>query len=75
MCLYWGVTPLRGAPAHDLPELIEHADRYACRHDYAKKGDRIVIVGGSHLAAGPDRADMASGVHDIVLVHEVEGAE
>jgi pyruvate kinase len=74
MCLYWGVTPLRGAPARDLPELIQHADRYACEQGYAKPGDRIVIVGGSHLAAGPNREDMASGVHDILLVHQVEGA-
>ncbi len=73
MCLYWGVTPLRGAPARDLPELIQHADRYACEEGYATKGDRIVIVGGSHLAAGPDREDMASGVHDILLVHQIEG--
>jgi pyruvate kinase len=73
MCLYWGVTPLRGAPARDLPELIQHADRYACQQGYAKPGDRIVIVGGSHLAAGPVREDMTSGVHDILLVHQVEG--
>jgi pyruvate kinase len=73
MCLYWGVTPLRGAPARDLPELIQHADRYACEQGYAKPGDRIVIVGGSHLAAGPGRDDMTSGVHDILLVHQVEG--
>ena len=75
MCLYWGVTPLRGAPARDLPELIQHADRYACNHGYATAGDRIVIVGGSHLAAGPDREEMASGVHDILLVHQVEAAK
>jgi pyruvate kinase len=73
MCLYWGVTPLRGAPAHHLPELIQHADRYACREGYAVPGDRIVIVGGSHLAAGQERVDMASGVHDLALVHEIEG--
>ena len=73
MCLYWGVTPLRGAPARDLPELIQHADRYACREGYATKGDRVVIVGGSHLAAGPTRDEMVSGVHDILLVHEIEG--
>ena len=53
MCLYWGVTPLRGAPARDMQELIRHADDWACRAGYATKGDRIVIVGGSHLAAGP----------------------
>lgn len=74
MCLYWGVTPLRGFPARDMRELIRHVDNWACQHGYAKKGDRIVIVGGSHLAAGPDREEMTSGVHDVVLVHQIEGA-
>jgi pyruvate kinase len=73
MCLYWGVRPLRGAPARDMQELIKHADEFACRSGYAVKGDRIVIVGGSHLAAGPNQAEMAGGVHDVVLVHQVEG--
>ena len=71
MCLYWGVTPARGFPALDMQELIRHVDAWSCREGYAAKGDRIVIVGGSHLTAGPDRE--ASGVHDVVLVHEVEG--
>jgi pyruvate kinase len=70
MCLYWGVTPLRGFPARDMQELIRQVDAWACRQGYATKDDRIVIVGGSHLTAGPDRE--ASGVHDVVLVHEVE---
>ena len=73
MCLYWGVTPLRGAPACNADQLIKHTDAWACRHGLATRGDRIVIVGGSHLAAGPDDVQMASGVHDIVIVHEVEG--
>jgi len=73
MCLYWGVTPLRGAPATDMQGLIRHADEWSRREGYAKKGDRIVIVGGSHLTAGAAGAELASGVHDIVLVHEVEG--
>jgi pyruvate kinase len=73
MCLYWGVRPLRGAPARDMQELIKHADEFACRSGYAVKGDRIVIVGGSHLVAGPNQAEMAGGVHDVVLVHQVEG--
>jgi pyruvate kinase len=72
MCLYWGVTPIYGAPATDLQELIKHADTMACSAGYAAVGDRIVIVGGSHLAAGPGGGEFAVGVHDIVLVHEVE---
>jgi pyruvate kinase len=73
MSLYWGVTPLRGAPARNLQELIRHADHWSCDEGFAAKGDRIVIVGGSHLAAGPNQEEMASGVHDVVLVHEIEG--
>ena len=73
MCLYWGVTPLRGAPACQAEELINYTDAWACRHGLAESGDRIVIVGGSHLTAGSDECPLASGVHDIVIVHEVEG--
>ncbi|MEX2168751.1 MAG: pyruvate kinase [Pirellulales bacterium] len=73
MCLYWGVTPLRGAPARDMQGLIRHTDEWACRTGFARRGDRVVIVGGSHLAAGPNATEMVSGVHDIVIVHEVEG--
>lgn len=73
MCLYWGVTPLRNAPAYDVDQLIKHTDAWACRSGITEKGDRIVIVGGSHLTAGSDHQEMHSGVHDIVIVHEVEG--
>jgi pyruvate kinase len=72
-CLYWGVTPLRGAPATDMQELIKYCDAWACRVGCANKGDRIVIVGGSHLTAGASHEEMLAGVHDVVLVHEVEG--
>jgi len=73
MCLYWGVTPLRNAPASNVEQLIKYTDKWACHHGLATKGDRIVIVGGSHLTAGPNDTQMARGVHDIVIVHEVEG--
>ena len=75
MCLYWGVTPLRDAPAYDVERLIKHTDAWACRFGLATRGDRIVIVGGSHLTAGSRDPQMASGVHDIVIVHEVEQNE
>ena len=73
MCLYWGVTPLRNAPANDVEQLIRHTDNWACHSGLAARGDRIVIVGGSHLTAGPKNKQLAAGVHDIVIVHEVEG--
>jgi pyruvate kinase len=74
MCLYWGVTPLAGAPATQPQQLIRHADAWACARGLAKPGDRLVIVGGSHLAAGPKGGLATTGVHDIVIVHQVEGA-
>jgi pyruvate kinase len=74
MCLYWGVTPLAGAPACNVEQLIRHADLWACKQGMAQRGDRIVIVGGSHLTAGTAEDDeMSEGVHDIVIVHEIEG--
>jgi len=73
MCLYWGVTPLRGAPACSVEQLIRFTDQWACRVGLAARGDRIVIVGGSHLTAGSGCDLMSTGVHDIVIVHEVEG--
>ena len=62
MCLYWGVTPLRGLPARDVNELMRRADEWGISKGQLAKGDRIVLVGGSHLTAG---------VHDILIVHEV----
>ena len=73
MCLYWGVTPLCGAPACSTQGLIRHMNEWAKTHGFATPGDRIVIVGGSHLTAGSDESTpMTAGVHDIVIVHEVE---
>jgi pyruvate kinase len=72
MCLYWGVTPLPEGPAEDMQKLIHYADQWACRVGFAAKGDRIVIVGGSHLTAG--QGVNVKGVHDVVVVHEVEGS-
>ncbi len=64
MCLYWGVTPLRGIQGRNVEQLMKHADEWGYRCGCLKKGDRIVLVGGSHLTAG---------VHDILVVHEVDG--
>jgi pyruvate kinase len=72
MCLYWGVTPMAGAPATRPQQLIRHIETWARSAGLAQTGDRLVIVGGSHLAAGPKGGLKASGVHDIVIVHQVE---
>ena len=63
MCLYWGVTPVRGLPARDVAALVERAEVWGVAHGHIVSGDRIVIVGGSHLSAV---------AHDLLLVHEVE---
>lgn len=65
MCMYWGVTPLRGLQGRDVEQLMKHADEWGYRHNYLQKGDRTILIGGSHLTAG---------VHDLLVVHEVGGS-
>jgi pyruvate kinase len=62
------------APATRPQRLIRYTDAWACAQGLTQTGDRVVIVGGSHLAAGPKGNLDATGAHDIVIVHEVEGA-
>ena len=69
MCLYWGVTPLNNAPAENVNQLTKQIEEWACRVGLAVDGDRIVVVGGSHLTVqDPNKVIDA---HDLVLVHEV----
>jgi len=65
MCLYGGVTPLRGLPARDINQLMDEAALWGRQQGYLQAGDRIIVVGGSHLT---------KGVHDILVVHVVEDA-
>ncbi|MFO0897061.1 MAG: pyruvate kinase [Pirellulales bacterium] len=66
MCLYWGVTPLPGAPARFLPELLAFIDHWAGAEGMLSPGDRVVVIGGSGLN---------SGGHNVVVVHEVGARE
>jgi pyruvate kinase len=70
MCLYWGVTPLRNAPAEDVNQLIKQIEEWACHVGLACKGDRIVVVGGSHLTVTQE-SKKGVAAHDLVMVHEV----
>jgi pyruvate kinase len=70
MCLFWGVTPLRNAPAEDVNQLIRQIEEWACRVGLASKGDRIVVVGGSHLTVTQE-SKKGVDAHDLVMVHEV----
>lgn len=62
MSLFWGVTPIAGAPAHNLEELIRHVEAWGTREGKLKKGDHIVIVSAISL--------VAKG-HNLLAVHEV----
>ncbi|MDZ4658367.1 MAG: pyruvate kinase [Bythopirellula sp.] len=70
MCLYWGVTPLRNAAAENVDQLIKQIEEWTCRVGLTVSGDRIVIVGGSHLTVAQDTKKV-SAAHDLVMVHEV----
>jgi pyruvate kinase len=62
MNLYWGVTPIAGAPAHNLDDLIRHVEAWGTREGKLKKGDYIVIASAISL--------VAKG-HNLLAVHEV----
>jgi pyruvate kinase len=62
MNLFWGVTPIAGAPAHNLEDLIRHVEAWGTREGKLKKGDHIVIVSAISL--------VAKG-HNLLAVHEV----
>ncbi len=70
MCLYWGVTPLRNAAAENVDQLIKQLEEWSCRVGLTVSGDRIVIVGGSHLTVTQENKK-GSAAHDLVMVHEV----
>jgi pyruvate kinase len=70
MCLYWGVTPLRNAAAENVEQLTKQIEEWTCRVGLTVSGDRIVIVGGSHLTVTQENKK-GSAAHDLVMVHEV----
>jgi pyruvate kinase len=63
LALYWGVTPLPGAPVHDGPELRAFIDRWGREQGLLVIGDRIVFVTGTNFYP------MAQ---NILVIHEIE---
>jgi pyruvate kinase len=63
LSLYWGVTPLAGAPVHDGPKLREFIDAWGRRQKLLAKGDRVVFLAGTNFYP------MAQ---NILVIHEVE---
>lgn len=62
MCLYWGVTPLAGAPARDSGLILAHATTWGLEKGFLASGDRLIFVSGIGLAAAG---------HNMLVVHEV----
>src|SRR4029079_15464051 len=63
MSLYWGVTPLPGAPTKDTVKLLEHISRWGRDEKRLQVGDRILLVAGNGLGTGG---------HNMTIVHEVK---
>jgi len=63
LALFWGVTPLAGAPVHDGPQLREFIDRWGREQGLIQKGDRVVFCTGNNFYP------MAQ---NILVIHEVE---
>jgi pyruvate kinase len=63
LTLYWGVTPLAGAPVHDGPQLRAFIDDWGRKQGMLTVGDRVVFVTGTNFYP------MAQ---NILVIHEVE---
>ncbi len=63
LTLFWGVTPLAGAPIHDGPQLRAFIDEWGRREGLLAKGDRVVFLAGTNFYP------MAQ---NILVIHEVE---
>jgi len=63
MALHYGVIPQESPPPQDTVALVEGVDRLVREHDFAKPGDRVVVVAGSSLGT--------PGVMNSVLLHTI----
>ena len=63
MSLWWGITPLPGAPCHDNRALVEFIVQWGRAEGTLTKGDAIVVVAGTKIEPG---------VRNLVVVHEID---
>ena len=63
MCLFWGITPLAGAPQDLDRDLIPFIDQWGRAEGILQPRDRVVFIAGTKV-----RAD----AHNQLVVHEVE---
>jgi pyruvate kinase len=62
MSLFWGVTPLPGAPVHEGPALRKFMEEWARPRNIVSPGDRIVFVTGTNFYPL---------AHNLLVIHEV----
>jgi pyruvate kinase len=63
LTLFWGVTPLAGAPVHDGPALRAFIDEWGRKQGLLQRGDPVVFVTGTNFYP------MAQ---NLLVIHEVE---
>ncbi len=62
MTLFWGITPLLGAPAEGGPKLREFIEAWGKTSNRLATGDRVVYLMGS---------DVVKSAHNVLVVQEV----
>ena len=63
MSLFWGITPLVGAPVDDVAALMQYVDKWGKHEGTLAPGDRVVHISG---------AGLVEAAHNQVIVHEVK---
>jgi pyruvate kinase len=62
MSLYWGVTPLPGAPVHEGPALRKFIEEWTLPRGIVSTGDRLEFVTGTNFYPL---------AHNLLVIHEV----
>jgi pyruvate kinase len=63
ICLYWGITPLAGAPLDDPRALLQFVTAWGKQAELLHAGDHIVLIAGTGTPVAK---------HNMIVVHEVE---
>jgi pyruvate kinase len=62
MCLYWGIVPIPGAPSETSGQLLDWIVHRGRSAGVLEPGDRIVLIGGTGVAASR---------HNAIIVHQL----
>jgi len=71
LSLYWGVHPFPMGTASSAAELAERGEKFVLDNRWAKPGEAIVFVFGTHLVDGADHSVSLRRIPDVKVAHKM----